>query len=218
MPKIFFDLLICCTYAEHVGAHALIHTATPYIYAADDPQKEIVDPAVNGTVDAIQGALAAGVRRVVVTSSGGAVFSFPPPRAGYVYTEKDWNTWSTLTNNPYFLSKRLAEQAAWRLWDQHKDRLDLVVVNPGFVVGPLQSASINTSLQTVVNHLTGRVKKATPGRLPFVDVRDVALAHVIAMEQDAAIGHRCVLDSLQSQLCVVVFSSPRCAECSARVR
>jgi nucleoside-diphosphate-sugar epimerase len=70
--------MLLSTYAKHVGAHALTHTATPYIYAADDPQKEIVDPAVNGTVDAIQGALAAGVRRVVVTSSGGAVFSFPP--------------------------------------------------------------------------------------------------------------------------------------------
>ncbi|ELR10879.1 cinnamoylCoA reductase, partial [Acanthamoeba castellanii str. Neff] len=85
---------------------------------------------------------------------------------------------------------RLAEQAAWRLWDQHRDRLDLVVVNPSFVVGPPQSASLNASLETVVNYLLGRAKKATPGRLPFVDVRDVALAHVIAMEQDGAIGHR----------------------------
>lgn len=127
---------------------------------------------------------------MVVTSSGGAVISFPPPSEGYVYTEKDWNTQSSLMNNPYFYSKRLAEQAAWRLWEEHKDKLDLVVVNPSFVIGPPQSPILNTSLKTVLNYLTGKLEKPLPGHVSFVDVRDVALGHVIALEKDDAIGRR----------------------------
>jgi len=66
------------------GANILIHTATPYKYTADDPQKEIVYPAIKGTEDAIKAALENGIKRVVVTSSGGAIFSFRHSRT-YLY-------------------------------------------------------------------------------------------------------------------------------------
>jgi nucleoside-diphosphate-sugar epimerase len=70
------------------GAQILIHTATPFFYTAPDPQRDIVDPAVKGTRDAIEAAIASGVKRVVVTSSGGAFMSLPVTVEGTRFTEK----------------------------------------------------------------------------------------------------------------------------------
>jgi nucleoside-diphosphate-sugar epimerase len=69
----------------------------------------------------------------VITSSGGAVVHFPVP-AGYTFTADDWNTQAS-PDEPYFYSKRLAEQAAWD-WSKQNSEVEVVVVNPGFVQGP----------------------------------------------------------------------------------
>jgi nucleoside-diphosphate-sugar epimerase len=142
------------------GARAVIHTATPYIYTAADPQKEIIDPAIEGTLSALRAAKISGVKRVVITSSGGAVFHFPVP-AGYKFTAEDWNTQASLTNNPYFYSKKLAEEAAWK-WSKENSEVEVVVVNPVFVQGPLPSANINTSVTTLKSYLLGTGKVAMP--------------------------------------------------------
>jgi len=170
------------------GSHILIHTATPYKYTADDPQKEIIDPAIKGTEDAIKAALDNGIRRVVITSSGGAIFSFPITQV-HTYTDKDWNKISNLQNNPYFYSKRLAEEAAWNLYEKHKDTLELVVVNPFYVLGPILSSSINSSLSRIKGFLLNEAQ-VMPGKVGVVDVRDVAAAHVIAAEHPQAVGKR----------------------------
>lgn len=143
------------------GAKAVIHTATPYVYTAPNPQRDIVDPAIEGTLAALRAAKAAGVARVVVTSSGGAVFHFPVDH-GYKFTDQDWNTQASLTNNPYFYSKRLAEEAAWNFAKENADCPQLVVVNPVFVQGPLASANINTSVSTLRGYLMGTGKVAMP--------------------------------------------------------
>jgi len=173
------------------GATSVIHTATPYIYTAPNPQTDIVDPAVNGTVNAIKAALKCGVKRIVITSSGGAILHFPVAE-GYVFTNKDWNTNSSLTNNPYFYSKKLAEEAAWKLYDEHKAGIELVVVNPLFVIGPTMSPVLNTSIQLIKRYLTGENQNVQPGGVAIVDVRDVAKAHVIAMEHPKAAGQRLI--------------------------
>ncbi len=69
------------------GAHILIHTATPYIYTAPDPQRDIVDPAIKGTVDAINASIENGLKRVIICSSGGAAAGLPVSD-GTVVTEK----------------------------------------------------------------------------------------------------------------------------------
>jgi nucleoside-diphosphate-sugar epimerase len=175
-----------------VGCHAVIHTATPYIHSASDPQKEIVDPAVNGTLHAMNAAIEAKVKRIVVTSSGGAMFHFPV-EPGYTFSEKDWNSGSSLATNAYFHSKRLAEEAAWTTYkasDPHK--VELAVVNPLFVVGPTQSPILNTSLNILKRFLTGEQQQPMTGFVGWVDVRDVAAAHVIAMEHPDADGKRLI--------------------------
>jgi nucleoside-diphosphate-sugar epimerase len=177
------------------GANVLIHTATPYKYTADDPQKEIVDPAVKGTEDAIKAALAVGIKRVVITSSGGALFSLPITQE-HTYTDKDWNNVSNLNNNPYFYSKKCAEEAAWKLYEQHKDKIEIVVVNPFFVLGPIQSPNINSSLSRLKSFLLSENNaQCMPGRVGVVDVRDVATAHVLAAEHPAAVGKRILVCS-----------------------
>jgi len=177
------------TYGDALkGAHILIHTATPYRYTADDPQKEIVDPAIKGTEEAIKAALENGIKRVVVTSSGGAILSFPVTQE-HTYTDKDWNKVSSLVHNPYFYSKRLAEEAAWDLYEKYKDKLELVVVNPFFVLGPILSATINNSLSWIKGFLLNQ-GQVMPGRVGIVDVRDVATAHVMAVEHPQAVGKR----------------------------
>jgi len=177
-----------------VGCHAVIHTATPYFYTANDPQKEIVDPAVNGTLHAMKAAKEAKVKRIVVTSSGGAVFHFPV-EPGYVFSEKDWNSNSSIATSPYFHSKRLAEEAAWSSYKEQKEGsqgVELVVVNPLFVMGPTQSPILNSSLSTLKKYLLNQVQQSSPGFVGWVDVRDVALAHVIALEHPDADGKRLI--------------------------
>ncbi len=113
-----------------------------------------------------------------------------PVADGYKFTEKDWNTWSSVTNNPYFYSKKLAEEAAWNIYKEDSKAIELVVVNPLLVIGPSLSAGVNTSLEIVKGYLTGHVKQPFPGYAGFVDVRDVATAHVIAVEHPEAVGKR----------------------------
>ncbi len=100
------------------------------------------------------------MKRVIITSSGGAIFHFPV-EPGYTFTEKDWNTTSSLTNGPYFYSKKVAEEAAWKLYEKHKDDIDMVVVNPLYVVGPSKNAILNTRYE-IVSRLTiklGRIEE-----------------------------------------------------------
>ncbi|KAF0983923.1 hypothetical protein FDP41_007838 [Naegleria fowleri] len=161
------------------------------ISTLQDPEKEIVKPAIELTRAVILAALKNNVRRVVVTSSGGAIFSFPIPE-NKVFTAQDWNMQSSLSNNPYFYSKRLAEEEAWKLYQENKEKFELVVVNPVYVLGPLQSSNINTSVSNVKKYLLGEHESIQAGSIAVVDVRDVAIAHVLPSEKEEAVGKRLI--------------------------
>jgi len=173
--------------AAVAGCASVLHTASPYALHVKDPQKDLVDPAVQGTRGVLQSCASAGtVRRVVVTSSMAAITD--EPSSDHVLSEADWNTRSSLTRNPYYLSKTLAEREAWRFVETSKSAFDVVTINPFLVVGPSLSPGLNTSNQMFVDLLRG----AYPGILSLtwglVDVRDVALAHILAMETPTARG------------------------------
>jgi dihydroflavonol-4-reductase len=164
----------------------VLHTASPYQIDVGDPQRDLVDPAVNGTLSVLQSCLEDGsVRRVVLTSSGAAITD----RAdGHVNTEADWNTRSSLTRNPYYFSKTLAERAAWDFVDRDGTDLDLVAINPFYVIGPSLGPEMNTSHRFFTGFTNGGVPAILALEWPFVDVRDVARAHVLAMERLASNG------------------------------
>ena len=165
----------------------VIHAASPYVLTVTDPQKDLVDPAVEGTRRLLSAcAKSPSVSRVVVTSSMAAITD--EPSSDHDLTETDWNTKSTLQRNPYYLSKTLAEKAAWDFMERETPAFSLVVINPFMVIGPSLAPSLNTSNQIFVDILKG----AYPGIMQlawgFTDVRDVADAHVRAIETPSANG------------------------------
>jgi dihydroflavonol-4-reductase len=121
----------------------------------------------------------------VLTSSAAAITD---QADGHVNTEEDWNTRSTLTRNPYYYSKVLAELAAWAFVESQNPGFDLVTINPFLVVGPSLVPGINPSASSLV----GLTNRGTPAILslewPFADVRDVSRAHMLAMETPLAKG------------------------------
>lgn len=169
------------------GCDYVIHTASPFEMYIRDPQTELVDPAVNGTETVLESCMRAGtVRRVVLTSSIAAITD--EPENDKLYTEKDWNTMSSLDRNPYYYSKTLAERAAWDFIMQKRPGFDLVAINPPLVTGPSLSPSLNTSKQVIRDIMTGVYPAIMDMNWGFTDVRDVAAIHRLAMETEKARG------------------------------
>jgi dihydroflavonol-4-reductase len=182
------DLLTAGAFdAAAKGVEYVMHTASPFVLQAKDPQKDLVEPAVQGTRSMLESCARAGsVKRVVLTSSMAAITD--EPESERVLSEADWNVKSSLTRNPYYLSKTLAEKEGWRFIEEEKPRFDLVVINPYFVVGPSLGPGLNPSNQLFSDLLGGQYPGIMSLTWGFVDVRDVAAAHILAMENPAAKG------------------------------
>lgn len=191
------------------GIEVVLHTASPFLFRVTDPVKDLIDPAVLGTTSVLKAIQksAPQVRRVVVTSSFAAIVDDNTVNnPNHVYTEKSWcpitlEDVGTNPNKGYRASKKLAEKAAWDYVRDNKPNFDLVTVNPPMVFGPIvhhldDVSGINTSNERFVNAVTGVWKKAgeVPNQGPiliWVDVRDVAKAHVLAgLEKPEVGGHR----------------------------
>jgi dihydroflavonol-4-reductase len=177
------DLLDAASLERAVaGCEIVMHTASPYFMAYKDPQKDLVDPAVKGTRDVL--AACKGAKRVVLTSSVAAMTD--EPQAGEVITESTWNQRSSLERNAYYFSKVAAEKEAWRIADE--SGLDLVVINPFMVIGPSLVPSLNESNKVIADVVGGKYPGIVSLAWGFVDVRDVARAHLEAAERKEAKG------------------------------
>ena len=138
------DLLKDGSYdAAMAGCSVVFHTASPFTIDVKDPQKELIDPAVNGTKTVLDSANRTdSVTRVVLTSSCAAIYGDNvdiKKAPGGRLNESIWNTSSTLRHGAYSLSKTLAEKAAWDIF-QEQERWKLVVINPSLVLGPALQA------------------------------------------------------------------------------
>jgi nucleoside-diphosphate-sugar epimerase len=170
------------------GCDAVIHAAAAVILRAKDPQRQIVDVAVDGTRNVVRAALAsASVTRVVLTSSIAAIFDARRP-ADHTFTEEDWNDSATIASAPYDFAKTLSEREAVRLVAAQAPgrNLSFVAIHPGLVLGPVLTKSHTRSSTAVVSELL-RGKFPMVPKLCFgiVDVRDVAAAHLAALSVDA---------------------------------
>jgi dihydroflavonol-4-reductase len=162
----------------------VVHTASPYVLVVNDPRRDLIDPAVNGTLAVLQAATAnPSIRRVVLTSSFAAVTDEPDGK----FDESVWNERSSATRNPYYYSKAAAERAAWE-FARSQTQFDLVVINPSLVLGPSLVSSLNTSAEILVGLMRGQYPGILDIDYAIVDVRDVARAHRLAMETPAASG------------------------------
>ncbi|EMG50750.1 GRP2 putative NADPH-dependent methylglyoxal reductase GRP2 [Candida maltosa Xu316] len=193
---------------KHPEVTVFLHTASPFHFNVTDIEKELLIPAVEGTKNALTAIKAHGpqIKKVVVTSSYAAIGSFleysDPSKTR---TEDDWNvaTYEQSKANAihgYLGSKKYAELAAWDFVKEEKPNFTLSTVNPVYVFGPQafeikDKSQLNTSSElingvlklkptdTVTNELTGY----------FIDVRDVAHAHIVAFEKKEAEGKRLLL-------------------------
>lgn len=190
------DLLEEGSFAEAIaGNEVVIHTASPFfLKKSKNAQASLVDPALKGTRNVLNTVNATeSVKRVVLTSSVVAIYgdTIDCETRGGVLTEEHWNESSTLNHGPYAYSKKVAEQEAWKICDA-QDRWNLVTINPGFVMGPsLTSRNDSTSIDFLLSLING---KFAGGMMqfysPWVDVRDVAFAHVEgAVREDAQGRH-----------------------------
>jgi nucleoside-diphosphate-sugar epimerase len=177
------------------GCQVVFHVASPFRMPEKirDGRTEMLKPALEGTQNVLASVdQADSVRRVVLTSTVGAIFGdYADVLAmdGQRLSERYVNTTSTLENNPYHYAKTQAEQEAWRLAEA-QDRWQLVTINPGLVLGPsLTPASESGSLFLLDELLKGYFcYGAANFSFTIADVRDVALAHIEAAERPAATG------------------------------
>ncbi|MGI1664063.1 SDR family oxidoreductase [Palleronia sp. KMU-117] len=180
--------------AAMVDVDAVIHTASPFPLVQPKDENEVIRPAVDGALRALRAAQAAGVRRVVLTSSAVAVITAVRPSNGRAYTEADWSDASSPAATPYAKSKTLAERAAWDFVRDSGGSIDLTCINPTLVVGPPLDLDYGTSIEVIE-----RVLRAKDPMLPnvgfgTVDVRDVATAHVQALDVPESIGQRVLIN------------------------
>lgn len=198
------------------GCSALIHTATPVEIPLDgslpastveEAQRTQISPAVDGTVALLKAAEEAGVQKVVLTASIASMRLANPPHD--VLDETCWSDEDlaqellfTKGAMCYVLAKTLQERAAWRLAET--SRFKLIVINPALVIGPSLTPHLNFSLEVLLNLLKGSgtgLDTCPPNTVPdvwkgWVDVREVAEAHVLALESGHAEGRYLLQSSI----------------------
>ncbi|CAN1797866.1 Phenylacetaldehyde reductase [Linum perenne] len=158
----------CFDSAIH-GCQGVFHTASPCFFQTTNPQ------------------------RVVLTASMASVICNGRPLSPDVVVDETWFSdpqFCERNQHWYMLSKTLAEEAAWKF--AKESGIDLVTINPGFVIGPFLQKSLNFTVEEVLRIMNGNRK--FPGEsYRFVDVRDVASSHVLAFEIPTASGRYCVV-------------------------
>ncbi|HZZ63227.1 MAG TPA: aldehyde reductase [Roseiarcus sp.] len=170
------------------GCDFALHVASPFPLAVPKHEDELIVPARDGALRVLKAARAAGVRRVVLTSSFAAV-GYGHKSQSAPFDETSWTDPKAEGVSPYAKSKTLAERAAWD-FVAREGGLELSVVNPVGVFGPVLGPDVSTSI-TIVRRLMDGAMPGLP-RLQFgvVDVRDVADLHLRAMTDPRAKGER----------------------------
>ena len=172
------------------GCTYVLHVASPFPNRVPEHEDELIKPAKEGTLRVLRAAADAGVRRVVLTSSLAAVSGGHPHDNSRVFTEEDWSIVDACP--PYPKSKTLAELAAWEFVDglEGDAPMELSVINPGAVLGPVLNRHYSTSGEVVRKLLMRELPGTAKLGFPWVDVRDVASAHIAAMTIPEAAGER----------------------------
>ncbi|KAI9078260.1 hypothetical protein K1719_039762 [Acacia pycnantha] len=179
------------------GCEGVFHTASPYSIDPKDPQAELIDPAVKGTLNVLKScAKSPSVKRVVFTSSIVAVIINEKPKTPEVVVDETWFSNPNLCRDLkqwYVLSKTMAEDAAWKFVKEHN--IDLVSINPGLVIGPLLQPTLNDSASYIFDLINGAqtFPNFTYG---MINVKDVANAHVQAFEIGSASGRYVLVESV----------------------
>ncbi len=184
------DLTRDAGWAEAVaGCEYVLHVASPLPPAVPKHEDELIVPARDGALRVLRAARDAGVKRVVLTSSFAAVgYGYKPQSAAF-----DETNWTHLDGDdvaPYTKSKTLAERAAWDFMAKEGANLELSVVNPVGVFGPVLGPDYSASILIVQRLMDGALPGSPKLSFGVVDVRDVVDLHIRAMTHPAAKGER----------------------------
>jgi len=171
------------------GCEYVLHVASPFPARVPDDENEIIRPAVDGTMRVLRTALDADVKRVVLTSSFAAI-GYGHKTQEKPFTEASWTNLKSRDVLPYVKSKTLAEHEAWNFIGRVRGAVELAVVNPVAVFGPVLGSDLSTSILIVQRLLEGRVPGCPKIWFGAVDVRDVADLHLRAMTHPEAKGDR----------------------------
>jgi dihydroflavonol-4-reductase len=183
---------------EHVwsglmkGIDHVLHIASPFPRELPRHEDDLIIPAKNGTLNILRAASENGVRKVVITSSSGAItYGREKSKRSATYDENDW---TDITNKqdttPYFRSKTIAEKAAWDFVAGDHSGLELSTICPGAILGPVLEKDFGTSANIVIKTMDGSSPAIPRIGYDVVDVRSVADLHIRAMEMKEASGER----------------------------
>ena len=172
------------------GCDYLLHVASP-IALENHNEDFFVKPAVAGVKRAFKYAKKHNVKKVVLTSSVAAIFDTLEEKTDY--DETDWSDPENPSISHYAKSKTLAEKAAWDFVDNEDNPFELAVINPALVIGPSLSGDLGESNKAIAMVTTGKMPVAVPLQFGYVDVRDVAAAHLLAMQNSNSNGERFAL-------------------------
>ena len=168
----------------------LMHVASPFVIEDPKDENELIKPAKEGTLRALNAAKKAGIKRVVLTSSVAAVNSH------MMSGTSDHTTWTDINSKyvtPYQKSKTIAEKAAWDFYNNqdNSNKMEMGGINPGGGMGPQLGNDLGgASTQIVSQLISGKFPMITALSFPFIDVRDVAILHLKAMTTPDADGKR----------------------------
>ncbi|WKA01539.1 hypothetical protein VitviT2T_019817 [Vitis vinifera] len=177
-----------------------VHTASPVALEAINPQTELIDPALKGTINVLRScSKVPSVKRVVVTSSLASVLFTGEPVTPEVLIDESWFSDPVLCkeSKQWYVLSKIAEEAAWNF--SKENGIDMVTINPGWVIGPLLQPTLNLSAEQVLNLINGA--QTFPNISSWwVDVRDVANAHIQAYEIPEASGRYCLVEGIYTIL------------------
>ncbi|MQQ10178.1 NAD-dependent epimerase/dehydratase family protein [Epibacterium sp. SM1979] len=172
------------------GADYLMHVASPFVTAMPKDKMQLIGPAVEGTERALQAALKAGVKRVVLTSSSVAIVNGRGASGPSELGPSDWADPESGKLNAYAESKTRAEMRAWEIMQAAGRGKDLTVINPGFILGPLLDEDPGTSGDLMRRMLNGEFPAVPDLYLHLIDVRDLARIHCAALTNEVTFGCR----------------------------
>ena len=170
------------------GCEYILHVASPLPASLPKDENELIVPAREGTLRVLRAARDAGVKRLVLTSSFGAIgYGYEPREKPFSETD-----WTNLNDDvvPYIKSKTLAERAAWDFIEKEGGNLELSVINPVGVFGPVLGPDYSTSILLVQRLMDAALPGCPQLYFGVIDVRDVADIHLRAMTNPAAEGER----------------------------
>ena len=198
------------------GCSVVIHTASPF-FNANATEDGLTKPAIQGTLNVLNSMQRnSASQRLVLTSSTAAVYAdFETRPKDHVYTEEDWSLEDLLVKEEkwYCLGKTKAEKLAYSFIKENKATFDLVTLNPTLILGPMLQPTLNESSKVILD----LIKAGPDFELPnssgtFVDVRNVAVAHVLAFENPSAAGRHLLISECAFRIKVADILRPLCPE------